>query len=115
MLKARPILCLSIALLAFSLAVQALPATAQGSPSKKESKPTDSAVVKPAANDGRAAVDRLIQALGGAAKVNAVRTLRQTITMEQQGQRVVVDQSVAYPDKISVLRFSVFCSKAFYF
>jgi outer membrane lipoprotein-sorting protein len=90
MLLPRQIVSQFIAVFVFSLVFQTVPATAQGSLSKGASK-SDS--------DGSAAAYRLMQALGGAAKVNGVRTLRQTFKMEQQGQPVMVDQSIVYPDK----------------
>jgi hypothetical protein len=49
--------------------------------------------------EGKAAVDKLLQALGGSTQVNAARTLRQTMVAVQQGQRIKTDQSIAYPDK----------------
>ena len=49
--------------------------------------------------EGRAAVGRLIEALGGASTVNAVRTLHQVMSIVQQGQQTLVDQSISYPDK----------------
>lgn len=48
---------------------------------------------------GKAAVERLLQALGGAPKVDGVKSLRQTISALQQGVHVEVDQSIVYPDK----------------
>ena len=49
--------------------------------------------------EGLAAANRLLQALGGAAKVNAVKTLHQTVVGSQQGRRLEVEQTIAYPDK----------------
>lgn len=56
---------------------------------------------QPAASnqEGRAAVAKLAEALGGAAKVAAVKTLRQNFTLTQKGMEVKMDQSVVYPDK----------------
>ena len=90
MLLPRRIASLSVALFLFSVVFQAVAATAEGLPSKGASK-SDS--------EGRAAAYRLMQALGGAAKVNGVRTLHQTFMMDQQGQPLMVDQSIVYPDK----------------
>lgn len=49
--------------------------------------------------EGRAAVNRLVQVLGGSAKVHAVKTLRQTVTMVQRGQQTKIDQRIVYPNK----------------
>jgi zinc protease len=56
---------------------------------------------RPAAStpEGKAAVAKLMEAIGGPAKVGAVKTLHQSITMTQQGQEVKIDQSIVYPDK----------------
>ncbi len=49
--------------------------------------------------EGKVAAEKLLQALGGAAKVNSVKTLHQTVTAVDQGRRVEIEQSIAYPDK----------------
>lgn len=49
--------------------------------------------------DGKAAADRFLQAMGGPAKVNTVKTLRQTVVALRQGQRMELEQSIVYPDK----------------
>jgi zinc protease len=49
--------------------------------------------------EGKAAVAKLTEALGGAAKVDAVKTLRQWYTMKQEGMELNVEQSTAYPDR----------------
>jgi hypothetical protein len=49
--------------------------------------------------EGKASVNKLLQALGGPAKVTAVRTLRQRVIMVRQGQQIEIDQSIVYPDK----------------
>jgi len=49
--------------------------------------------------EGKSAAARLTAALGGEAKVNAVKTLHQDFTMEQQGAEMKIDQSTVYPDK----------------
>jgi len=49
--------------------------------------------------EGKAAADRFLQAMGGPAKVNAVKSLRQTVVALRQGQRVELEQSIVYPDK----------------
>jgi hypothetical protein len=51
--------------------------------------------------EGKAAVDRLIQAFGGASKLNAVKTLSQTVTATGQGQEIKIEQRIVYPDKQS--------------
>ena len=51
--------------------------------------------------EGKAALARLLQALGGPAKVNSVKSLHQTVSAVQQGARVDVDQSIVYPDQQS--------------
>lgn len=58
-------------------------------------------VAKPTGSnpEGKAAVAKLVQVLGGEAKVNAVKTLHQSITLEQQGAEIKIDQSIVYPDK----------------
>jgi zinc protease len=62
---------------------------------------TKGEVVKPAGSnaEGRAAAEKLMQVLGGEGKVNAVKTLHQSITLEQQGAEIKIDQSIVYPDK----------------
>lgn len=49
--------------------------------------------------EGKAAVEKLVQALGGAAKVNSIKTLRQEVSAVQDGRHVEIDQSIVYPDK----------------
>jgi zinc protease len=62
---------------------------------------TKGEAAKPAASnaEGKAAMAKLVKALGGEAKVNAVKTLHQSITLEQQGAEIKIDQSIVYPDK----------------
>jgi zinc protease len=48
---------------------------------------------------GKAAAAKLVNAMGGEAKVNAIKTLHQVIVMEQQGAELKIDQSIVYPDK----------------
>ena len=49
---------------------------------------------------GKAAAERLLQAMGGTAKVDAVKTLRQNVlAVQQSGQRVDIEQTIVYPDK----------------
>jgi len=49
--------------------------------------------------EGIAATDRFLQAMGGPARVNAVKSLRQTVVALRQGQRLELEQSIVYPDK----------------
>ena len=49
--------------------------------------------------EGRSAAERLLLALGGPTKVNAVKTLRQIVVGSQQGQRIEIDQTIVYPNK----------------
>ena len=49
--------------------------------------------------EGKAAVERLMQAFGGSSKVNAVKTLSQTVTATGQGQEIKIEQRIVYPDK----------------
>jgi zinc protease len=49
--------------------------------------------------EGKAAVAKLAEAMGGAAKVAAVKTLHQRLTMTQEGVGIKIDQTTVYPDK----------------
>jgi zinc protease len=62
---------------------------------------TKSKVAAPAGSNaaGKAAVAKLLQALGGSGKVDAVKTLHQNVTMVQQGSEIKIDQSIVYPDR----------------
>jgi zinc protease len=62
---------------------------------------TKSDATKPAGSnaEGKVAIAKLMSAMGGEAKVNAVKTLRQGITMRQEGAEMKIDQSIVYPDK----------------
>jgi zinc protease len=59
------------------------------------------APIKPAVSnaEGKAAAEKLMQVLGGTAKVSAVKTLHQSFTMEAQGAEMQIDTSIAYPDR----------------
>jgi zinc protease len=48
---------------------------------------------------GRATIDKLAEAMGGAAKVASVKTLRQHLRMSQENAEMTIDQSTVYPDK----------------
>lgn len=56
---------------------------------------------KPASSNpaGNAAVDKLIEAAGGWAAVNATKSLQQNFTAIQQGQPFRIVRTIAYPDK----------------
>lgn len=49
--------------------------------------------------EGKAAANRFLEAMGGPARVNAVKSLQQTVVALRQGQRIEIGQSVVYPDK----------------
>jgi outer membrane lipoprotein-sorting protein len=49
--------------------------------------------------EGKAAAARLLQAMGGPAKVNAVKSLRQSVVALRQGQHIELEQSIVYPNK----------------
>ena len=49
--------------------------------------------------EGKAAIARLAEAMGGAAKVNSVKTLLQHLTMTQESAEMKIEQSTVYPDK----------------
>jgi zinc protease len=49
--------------------------------------------------EGMAAAAKLVHAMGGEAKVNAIKALHQVIVLEQQGADLKIDQSIVYPDK----------------
>jgi len=48
---------------------------------------------------GKAAAEKLLQALGGAEKVAAVKSLRQTVSALRQGQHIDVDETIVYPNE----------------
>jgi zinc protease len=49
--------------------------------------------------EGKAAVAKLADTMGGAAKVASVKTLHQRLTMTQKGVDMKIDQTTVYPDK----------------
>jgi zinc protease len=49
--------------------------------------------------EGKAAVAKLLDKVGGAAKVNGVKTVRQSFSMMQQGAEIVTEENIVYPDK----------------
>jgi len=81
-----------------SLLCQQAPAKAQATPGRSRTMtlnfgPTDS---NPG---GKAAVEKLLQAMGGAEKVNAVKSLRQTVAAVRQGQHIELEQTIVYPNQ----------------
>lgn len=56
---------------------------------------------KPAGSnaEGTVAAEKLMRAVGGTAKVNAIKTLHQNFTMESQGAEMQIDASIVYPDR----------------
>jgi hypothetical protein len=83
------------------LLCQQAPANPQSSPPRNSSSSTLVVGFGPTSSnaEGLAAANKLLQALGGAAKVNAVKTLRQTVVGSRQGRRLEIEQTIAYPDK----------------
>ena len=49
--------------------------------------------------EGKAAAQKLLQALGGAAEVNSLTSLRQSVIAIQQGQKIDTEQTIVYPNK----------------
>lgn len=49
--------------------------------------------------EGKQAAEKLLQAFGGVAKVNSIKTLHQTVVAVQDGRRIEIEQSIIYPDK----------------
>jgi zinc protease len=49
--------------------------------------------------EGKAAIAKLVEAVGGAAKVAAVKTVHQHLSMKQEGVQIKIDQNTVYPDK----------------
>jgi zinc protease len=73
-------------------------------PSAEPNAPAGSALApapKPASSntEGKAAADKLTEFIGGAAKVNAVKSLHQSLVMEAQGAEMQIDLSIVYPDR----------------
>jgi len=48
---------------------------------------------------GKQAAEKLMQALGGAEKVNSVKSLRQTVAAVRQGQHIELEQTIVYPSE----------------
>jgi hypothetical protein len=84
-----------------SLLCQEAPAKPQSPPARSSSGSRLELSFGPTASnpEGRAAAEKFMQALGGAAKVNAIKTLHQNVIALEQGQRIELDQSIVYPDK----------------
>ena len=49
--------------------------------------------------EGKAAAQRFLQAMGGGAKVNAVKSLSQNVVAIRQGQRFEIDETIVYPNQ----------------
>ena len=49
--------------------------------------------------EGKAAAEKLLQALGGATEVNGVKSLHQTVITLRQGQKIGTEQTIVYPNK----------------
>ena len=49
--------------------------------------------------EGKAAANRFLQAMGGAAKVDAVKSLSQNVIAIQEGKRIEIDETIVYPNK----------------
>jgi outer membrane lipoprotein-sorting protein len=80
---------------------QQAPTTPKSSPPRSSSTSRLDLSFGPAVSnpEGKAAAEKLLQALGGPAKVNGVKTLHQNVVALEQGQRIEIDQSIVYPDK----------------
>ena len=48
---------------------------------------------------GTAAAEKLLQAMGGADKVNSIKSLRQNVVAVRHGERIDIEQTIVYPDK----------------
>src|SRR5215469_7087071 len=97
-------------LLTFTLLSVSPPLSAQTTPQPPANKPAQknapasgtlvlsfgAAVNNP---EGQAAAAKLLQALGGAEHVDAVKTLRQKILLLRQGQKIEGEQTIVYPDQ----------------
>ncbi len=49
--------------------------------------------------EGKAAAQKFLQAMGGPSKVDAVKSLRQTVIALRQGERIEIEQTIVYPDQ----------------
>ncbi len=93
--------CFALAILPLgSLICRQTPAQPQN-PAQKPSGSTLTLNFGPTTSNaaGKAAAERLLQAMGGPAKVNAVKSLRQTVVALRQGQHIELEQSIVYPNK----------------
>lgn len=99
----RPVvyLCVLIFFVVDSLPGQQAPAAPQVSPPKNSSSSTLIVGFGPTVSnaEGKQAAEKLLQAMGGAAKVNSVKTLHQTVAAVQDGRHIEIEQSIVYPDK----------------
>ena len=49
--------------------------------------------------EGKAAANRFLQAMGGAARVDAVKSLSQSVAATRQGQRFEIEETIVYPNQ----------------
>ena len=84
-----------------SLVAQQTPPKPQNSASKGSSSSVLNLSFGPEESnpEGKAAADKLLQALGGPAKVNAVKTLRQSVVALRGAQRIDIEQTIVYPNE----------------
>ena len=99
----RPVvyLCVLILFSLYSLFGQQAPAAPQVSPPKNPSSSTLIVGFGPTVSnaEGKQAAEKLLHAMGGAAKVNSLKTLHQTVAAVQDGRHIEIEQSIVYPDK----------------
>jgi hypothetical protein len=80
--------------------------------SQQTSKPQSSTATRPSSGvldlsfgptasnaEGKAAATAFLQAMGGATKVNAVKSLNQSVVALRQGKKIDIEQIIVYPDK----------------
>lgn len=83
------------------LLCQQSPTRSQSGPPKRSSSSTLVVGFGPTVSnaEGKAAAEKLLQAMGGATKVNSIKTLHQTVSAVQDGRHIDIEQSIVYPDK----------------
>ena len=84
-----------------SLLCQQPPSTCQSSSPRSSSSSTLIVGFGPTVSnaEGKAAAEKVLQELGGAAKVNSVKALHQIVAAVQDGRHVDIEQTIVYPDK----------------